>query len=58
MFGLVMGIPPDSGDAVASSEKSGPDKTEDMRNEDESIVHHTAIIGDVEVWHSGYSLYR
>jgi len=58
MFGLAMGILQYSGDAVASSENSEPDETKDMGNEDESIVHHTANVGDVEVWHNGYSLYR
>jgi len=53
-----MGILPYSGDAVALSENSGPDETENMGNKDESIVHHTANVGDVEVWHNGYSLYR
>lgn len=43
-----MGIIPYSEDAVASSENSGPDETEDMRYEDESIIHHTANVGDVE----------
>ncbi|AES73973.1 hypothetical protein MTR_3g113040 [Medicago truncatula] len=49
MFGLAMGIIPYSEDAVASSENSGPDETEDMRYEDESIIHHTANVGDVEL---------
>jgi hypothetical protein len=49
MFGLVMGIP------LVASENSRLLETE---NEDESIVHHTAIIRDVKVWHDGYSLYR
>nr|AFK38221.1 unknown [Medicago truncatula] len=47
-LGLAMGIPPTSGDAAASSENSGPDETEDVGTEDESIVHHTASVGDIE----------
>ncbi|KAI4305047.1 hypothetical protein L6164_028437 [Bauhinia variegata] len=46
-LGQAMGLPP-SGDASASTENSGPDETEDPENEDESLVHHTASIGDVE----------
>jgi len=38
-----------SGDAGATAEHSGVDETEDLGNEDESIVHHTASVGDVEV---------
>ncbi|KAK4557125.1 hypothetical protein RGQ29_007050 [Quercus rubra] len=37
-----------SGDAATSAEHSGPDEAEDLSNEDESIVHHTASVGDVE----------
>lgn len=37
-----------SGDAATSAEPSGPDEAEDLSNEDESIVHHTASVGDVE----------
>jgi hypothetical protein len=50
MFGLAMKIP-----LVASSENSRLRETENMGNEGEPIVHH---IGDIEVWHDGYSLYR
>jgi hypothetical protein len=35
-----------------------PDETEDVGNEDESIVHNTASVGDVEVRHNGYLLYH
>lgn len=38
-----------SGDATTFAENSGPDEAEDVGNEDESIVHHTASVGDVEV---------
>jgi len=53
-LGLAMGIPPTSGEAAASSENSGPEETEDGFTEDgctedESIVHHTASVGDIEV---------
>lgn len=48
-LGLAMGLPT-PGDAAASSENSGPDETEDVGNEDESIVHQTASVGDVEVY--------
>ena len=44
-----------SADAAASAENSGPDETEDL-GEDESIVHHTASIGDVEVRHSTFCI--
>ncbi|XP_041012600.1 ankyrin repeat domain-containing protein 2B-like [Juglans microcarpa x Juglans regia] len=37
-----------SGDATTSAENSVPDEAEDPGNEDESIVHHTASVGDVE----------
>ncbi|XP_058721956.1 ankyrin repeat domain-containing protein 2B-like isoform X2 [Vicia villosa] len=47
-LGLAMGIPPTTGEAAAASENSGPDETEDAGNEDESIVHHTASVGDIE----------
>ncbi|RZR75904.1 hypothetical protein BHM03_00000486 [Ensete ventricosum] len=40
-----------AGDGVSSTELSGPEEAEDEGGyEDESIVHHTASIGDVEVW--------
>ncbi|KAL6963550.1 hypothetical protein U1Q18_034561 [Sarracenia purpurea var. burkii] len=37
-----------AGDAATSAENSGADETEEPGNEDESIVHHTASVGDVE----------
>ncbi|KAI4305052.1 hypothetical protein L6164_028442 [Bauhinia variegata] len=46
-LGQAMGLSA-SGDASASAENAGPDETEDPGNEDESLVHHTASIGDVE----------
>lgn len=46
-LGSAMGLPT-SGDA-APAENSGQDETEDVGNEDESIVHQTASVGDVEV---------
>jgi len=46
-LGQAMGLA-NSGDAGASAENSGADETEDLGNEDESIVHHTASVGDVE----------
>ncbi|KAF1869778.1 hypothetical protein Lal_00017355 [Lupinus albus] len=46
-LGQAMGIA-NSGDAAASAENSVPDETDDVGNEDESIVHHTASTGDVE----------
>lgn len=49
-LGLAIGLP-NSGDAAASAETSGPEETEDVGNEDESIVHQTASVGDVEVCH-------
>ncbi|MCI47549.1 hypothetical protein A2U01_0068791, partial [Trifolium medium] len=48
-LGLAMGINPNTGEAAASSDNSVPDETEDVGNEDESIVHNTASVGDVEV---------
>ncbi|RRT52678.1 hypothetical protein B296_00040637 [Ensete ventricosum] len=44
-IGSAMGIAP-SGDGATSTEQLGPEETED--NEEESVVHHTASIGDVE----------
>ena len=38
-----------TGDAATPTENPGPDETEELGNEDESIVHHTASVGDVEV---------
>ncbi|KAK3006840.1 hypothetical protein RJ639_016573 [Escallonia herrerae] len=35
-------------DADATAETSGPEETEEQANEDESIVHRTASVGDVE----------
>ncbi|KAK9286880.1 hypothetical protein L1049_015286 [Liquidambar formosana] len=45
-LGEAMGLPV-SGDVATSAENSGPDEAEEG-NEDESIVHHTASVGDVE----------
>lgn len=38
------------GDAAALAENSGLEEAEDVGNEDESIVHQTASVGDVEVY--------
>ncbi|GFY89804.1 ankyrin repeat-containing 2B [Actinidia rufa] len=38
-----------AGEAATSAENSGPEEIEETGNEDESIVHHTASVGDVEV---------
>ncbi|XP_019427303.1 PREDICTED: ankyrin repeat domain-containing protein 2B-like [Lupinus angustifolius] len=46
-LGQAMGVA-NSGDAAASAVNSVPDETDDVGNEDESIVHHTASTGDVE----------
>ncbi|KAH7518214.1 hypothetical protein FEM48_Zijuj09G0147800 [Ziziphus jujuba var. spinosa] len=46
-LGEAMGLAA-SGDAATSVENSGQEETEDVGNEDESIVHHTASVGDVE----------
>ncbi|KAJ1416995.1 Ankyrin repeat [Sesbania bispinosa] len=46
-LGQAMGLA-NAGEAAASAENSGPDETEEYGNEDESIVHHTASVGDVE----------
>ncbi|WVY99317.1 hypothetical protein V8G54_025387 [Vigna mungo] len=46
-LGQAMGLA-NSGDVGATAEHSGGDETEDLGNEDESIVHHTASVGDVE----------
>ena len=43
-----------AGEVANSSENSGPDETE-VGNEDESIVHHTASVGDAEVLRICYS---
>ncbi|XP_052191969.1 ankyrin repeat domain-containing protein 2B isoform X1 [Diospyros lotus] len=37
-----------AGESATSAENSGPDETEEPGNEDESIVHRTASVGDVE----------
>uniref|UniRef100_A0A803NH40 STI1/HOP DP domain-containing protein n=1 Tax=Cannabis sativa TaxID=3483 RepID=A0A803NH40_CANSA len=37
-----------SGDAATSTEKAGTEEAEEAGNDDESIVHHTASVGDVE----------
>lgn len=47
-LGEAMGLPV-SGDAVASAETSGQDESDEVRNGNESIVHGTASVGDVEV---------
>ena len=47
-MGQAMGVTV-SGDAAGSAENVGQDETEDLGNEDESIVHQTASVGDVEV---------
>lgn len=39
------------GDAATSADNAGQEEAEDAGNEDESIVHHTASVGDVEVFH-------
>ncbi|GFS45320.1 ankyrin repeat-containing 2B [Actinidia rufa] len=36
------------GDGTTSADISVPDETEEPGNEDESVVHHTASVGDVE----------
>ncbi|KAJ7969013.1 Ankyrin repeat domain-containing protein [Quillaja saponaria] len=36
-----------SGDATTSADTSGADETDDLGNDDESIVHHTSSVGDV-----------
>lgn len=47
-MGLSAGEP---GEAATTTELSGPEETEeDAGEEDESIVHHTASVGDVEVF--------
>lgn len=44
-MGLAVG-----GDATTSADNAGADEAEEAGNEDESIVHHTASVGDAEVW--------
>jgi len=46
-LGQAMGLA-NSGDVSATTENSEGDETEDLGIEDESIVHHTASVGDVE----------
>ena len=43
------------GDGTTSADNSVPDETEEPGNEDESVVHHTASVGDVEVLSIYYS---
>lgn len=51
-----MGVGP-SGEAANSSELSGPEETEEEAgDEDESVVHHTASIGDAEVLNTNTKL--
>ena len=48
-LGQAMGMPT-SGEAASSTELSGPKEVEEETGyEDESVVHHTASTGDVEV---------
>lgn len=42
-MGLAVG-----GDATTSADNAGADEAEEVGNEDESIVHHTASVGDAE----------
>lgn len=44
-MGLAVG-----GDATTSADNAGAAEAEEAGNEDESIVHHTASVGDAEVW--------
>nr|KJB31930.1 hypothetical protein B456_005G214800 [Gossypium raimondii] len=39
-----------SGDAATSADNSAADEGDEVGNEDESIVHNCASVGDVEVW--------
>ena len=39
-----------SGDAATSAGNSAADEGDEVGNEDESIVHNCASVGDVEVW--------
>ena len=49
-LGQAMGIG-SSGEAATSTEHSGPEEAEEEGGyEDESVVHHMASIGDVEVF--------
>lgn len=48
-LGQAMGMPT-SGEAASSAELSGPDSVEEEPgDEDESVVHQAASVGDVEV---------
>ncbi|KAK7399418.1 hypothetical protein VNO78_10600 [Psophocarpus tetragonolobus] len=47
-FGQAMGLA-NFGEVGAATKNSGGDKTEYLGNEDESIVHHTASVGDLEL---------
>lgn len=38
-------------DAATSADNAGQEEADDAGNEDESIVHHTASVGDVEVFY-------
>jgi hypothetical protein len=42
------------GEAATSAETSVPDEIDETENEDESIVHHTASVGDAEVLNISY----
>lgn len=43
-----MGLPLPA-EAASSTDNAGVDDSEEVDNEDESVVHHTASTGDVEV---------
>lgn len=43
-----MGLPVPA-EAATSTDHSGLDDSEEPENEDESVIHHTASTGDVEV---------
>lgn len=46
-----MGLGSSEGEAATSAELSGPEEAEEEAGyEDESTVHHTASVGDVEVF--------
>lgn len=42
------------GEAATSAETSVADEIDETENEDESIVHHTASVGDAEVLNISY----
>lgn len=46
-----------SGDPATSADNAGAEE-EDAGNEDESIVHHTASVGDVEVYQVKFGLLK